>query len=66
MMRRCLLLILSFALAAEVQADVPQLILAADQDGAQSYTLSMQILIMMTLLTLLPAAVLSTSAPVLS
>ncbi len=36
--------------------------LAADAAAGQSYTLSIQILVLMTLLTLLPAAILSTSA----
>ncbi|MCP5093003.1 MAG: flagellar type III secretion system pore protein FliP [Gammaproteobacteria bacterium] len=43
-------------------AQTAPLALAADAAEGQSYTLSIQILVLMTLLTLLPAAVLSTSA----
>ncbi len=57
----CLLTLLAFASAAEAQA-IPQLTVTTDAVDGQSYSLSIQILVMMTLLTLLPAAVLSTSA----
>ena len=46
----------------EAQMAVSPLALAAQATEGQSYTLSIQILVLMTLLTLLPAAVLSTSA----
>jgi len=52
---------LSFA-CATADAQTAPLALAADATQGQSYTLSIQILVLMTLLTLLPAAVLSTSA----
>ena len=48
--------------AAFAQAEPVVLELAAGAAEGKSYTLSMQILIMMTLLTLLPAVLLSTSA----
>ncbi|MGI9238575.1 MAG: flagellar type III secretion system pore protein FliP [Woeseiaceae bacterium] len=43
-------------------AQTAPLALAAEATQGQSYTLSIQILVLMTLLTLLPAAILSTSA----
>ena len=43
-------------------AQVAPLALASDATSGQSYSLSIQILVLMTLLTLLPAAILSTSA----
>jgi flagellar biosynthetic protein FliP len=43
-------------------AQTAPLALANEAAGGQSYTLSIQILVLMTLLTLLPAAILSTSA----
>jgi flagellar biosynthetic protein FliP len=49
-------------LAAGAQAEPSVLAVATDAAGNQSFSLSIQILVMMTLLTLLPAAVLSTSA----
>ncbi len=61
-MTRCLLVLfgLFVALPAGAQSDV--LSLSGAAAGGESYSLSIQILVMMTLLTLLPAAVLSTSA----
>ncbi len=47
---------------AFAQAEPVVLKLAGDAAGGQSYSLSMQILIIMTLLTVLPAVLLSTSA----
>lgn len=52
--------ILLFASTAEAQT--APLALATDAAGGQSYTLSIQILVLMTLLTLLPAVILSASA----
>ncbi|MGI9205867.1 MAG: flagellar type III secretion system pore protein FliP [Woeseiaceae bacterium] len=54
------ILLIAFPLVTNGQVEVPQLQTAAPE--AQSFSLSLQILVMMTLLTLLPAAVLSTSA----
>ena len=54
-----LLLVLA---AGTVNAQSEALALAADAAGEQSYSLSIQILVLMTLLTLLPAAILSMSA----
>jgi flagellar biosynthetic protein FliP len=55
------LILLTFASGAAVAQTAP-LALASDAAAGQSYTLSIQILVLMTLLTLLPAAILSTSA----
>ena len=44
------------------QTDHAALAIATEAMQGQSYTLSIQILVMMSLLTLLPAAILSTSA----
>ena len=52
--------LLLFSGAAHAQAE--SLALATEVAGNQSYSLSLQILVLMTLLTLLPAAILSTSA----
>jgi flagellar biosynthetic protein FliP len=49
-------------IAAFAQAETSALELAVEATKDQSYSLSIQILVMMTLLTLLPAAILSTSA----
>ena len=46
----------------QVQAQTELLSVAGVDGASESYSLSIQILVMMTLLTLLPAAVLSTSA----
>ena len=43
-------------------AQVAPLALATEATAGQSFSLSIQILVLMTLLTLLPAAILSTSA----
>ncbi len=43
-------------------AQMAPLAIASDATSGQSYSLSIQILVLMTLLTLLPAAILSTSA----
>jgi len=48
--------------AGTADAQTAPLALASDATGGQSYTLSIQILVLMTLLTLLPAVILSTSA----
>lgn len=55
-----MIVVLFYCGAAEAQST--PLALASDATKGQSYTLSIQILVLMTLLTLLPAAVLSTSA----
>ena len=63
-MMRCaltLLLTLSPALVF-AQAELPLVQQAAVLTGTESYSLSIQILVMMTLLTLLPAVILSTTA----
>ena len=60
---RCLAVILALTFAyTTADAQTAPLALAADAAQGQSYTLSIQILVLMTLLTLLPAAILSTSA----
>ncbi|MGI9235299.1 MAG: flagellar type III secretion system pore protein FliP [Woeseiaceae bacterium] len=60
---RCLFLIVALCLACTTaDAQTAPLALAAEATQGQSYTLSIQILVLMTLLTLLPAAILSTSA----
>lgn len=53
---------LLFALVANAQTEPAALSIAADATEGQSFSLSIQILVMMTLLTLLPAAILSTTA----
>ena len=63
MIRLALTALLTFLpLLASAQSDPPALALTTDVAGTQSISLSIQILVMMTLLTLLPAAILSTSA----
>ena len=58
-----LILIMTLCLACtSADAQTAPLALAAEAAQDQSYTLSIQILVLMTLLTLLPAAILSTSA----
>ncbi len=59
-MRWCLIALL--LVSGTAGAQVAPLELANSAAGEQSYTLSIQILVLMTLLTLLPAVVLSTSA----
>jgi len=60
---RLLLAIAGLLLAAgTADAQTAPLAIAADAAGGQSFSLSIQILVLMTLLTLLPALVLSTSA----
>ena len=60
---RWLLLIVGLTLCCgAADAQTAPLALAADATSGQSYSLSIQILVLMTLLTLLPAAILSTSA----
>ncbi len=60
---RCLAVILTLTFACTTaDAQTAPLALAADAAQGQSYTLSIQILVLMTLLTLLPAAILSMSA----
>ena len=58
---RWLLLIAIFA-SSVATAQTEPLALASDAAAGQSFSLSIQILVLMTLLTLLPAAILSTSA----
>ncbi len=57
-----LLLLLTLFGGGAAFAQTEPLGLAAEAASSQSYTLSIQILVLMTLLTLLPAAILSTSA----
>jgi len=58
-------LLASVTLAATVpavaygQADIPLLTMAPQEDGSNSYSLSLQVLLLMTALTLLPAAMLA-------
>lgn len=58
-------LMASVTLAATVpavaygQADIPLLTMAPQEDGSNSYSLSLQVLLLMTALTLLPAAMLA-------
>lgn len=56
------LVVMALPLVANGQVEMLQMETAAIAPGQQSFSLSLQILVMMTLLTLLPAAVLSTSA----
>ena len=60
-MSRLLLTLLLLAVAGTADAATP-LALAGEASEGQSFSLSIQILVLMTLLTLLPALVLSTSA----
>lgn len=60
-MRVLIVIVLLFLGAADALAQDP-LALATDAVEGQSYSLSIQILVLMTLLTLLPAAILSMSA----
>jgi flagellar biosynthetic protein FliP len=57
-----LLMIMALPLLAAAQTEPLPLASVANAADGQSFSLSIQILVMMTLLTLLPAAVLSTSA----
>ncbi len=57
-----LLILLTLFVSGTAFAQTEPLALAAEAVSGQSYTLSIQILVLMTLLTLLPAAILSTSA----
>ena len=63
-MRRLVVMLLVAAvfISGTADAQTAPLALAAEASSGQSYTLSIQILVLMTLLTLLPAAILSTSA----
>lgn len=61
-MRWLLASIVLLLLSTTAGAQTAPLALATDAASGQSYTLSIQILVLMTLLTLLPAIVLSTSA----
>lgn len=63
-MKRTFILLLLVILAplAQAQSEVQVLQIAGDAVQGESYSLSIQILVMMTLLTLLPAAILSTTA----
>ncbi len=63
-MNRALVTVLLLVLAplANAQPEVQVLTIAGDAVQGQSYSLSIQILVMMTLLTLLPAAILSTTS----
>ena len=59
---RTILTLLLLLLSAPVLAEDPSLALAVGEAGGRTWSLSIQILVLMTLLTLLPAAILSTSA----
>ena len=61
-MRICMIAVLLLLVCGTADAQVAPLTLATEATDGQSYTLSIQILVLMTLLTLLPAVVLSTSA----
>ncbi len=61
-MKRIALFVLLMIAAADASAQDQILSLASEATEGQSYTLSIQILVLMTLLTLLPAIILSTSA----
>ncbi len=61
-MKRVAVILLSLLLMGTANAQQEALALAGDAVQGQSYSLSIQILVLMTLLTLLPAAILSTSA----
>lgn len=61
-MRTTLLLIALFLMCSTADAQQEALALAVEGADTQSWSVSIQILVMMTLLTLLPAAILSTSA----
>jgi len=63
MKRACIfILLLVLAPIAQAQSEVPVLEIAGEAVQGESYSLSIQILVMMTLLTLLPAAILSTTS----
>ncbi len=63
-MKRVLIILLLLCLApiATAQTEAEALALAGDAVQGESYSLSIQILVMMTLLTILPAAILSTTS----
>jgi flagellar biosynthetic protein FliP len=61
-MTRFLITLIAMLAASAATAQQEPLALAVEATQGQSYSLSIQILVLMTLLTLLPAAVLSTSA----
>lgn len=61
-MTRTVIAVVLLLSSSLLQAQELPLSIDLGNDGAESYSLSIQILVMMTLLTLLPAAVLSTSA----
>jgi len=61
-MRFCLIALSLLVFCGSAEAQVVPLELANQATEGQSYTLSIQILVLMTLLTLLPAVILSTSA----
>ena len=61
-MRVCLIAVFLLLICGTADAQVAPLTLATEATEGQSYTLSIQILVLMTLLTLLPAVILSTSA----
>jgi len=56
------IVLISFATAVNAQTEPSAVANIVEATGGQSFTLSIQILVMMTLLTLLPAIILSTSA----
>ncbi|MDJ0709931.1 MAG: flagellar type III secretion system pore protein FliP [Woeseiaceae bacterium] len=59
---RALFITVLLLFSGEAHSQAEALALASEVAGNQSYSLSIQILVLMTLLTLLPAAILSTSA----
>jgi len=64
-LRRFLLVLLSLSLpagAAMAQASLPAIAIKTAADGGQSYSLTFQVLILMTVLTLLPAILLAMTA----
>ena len=59
-LRLCVpLLVMLMPALAYGQADIPLLTMAPQEDGSNSYSLSLQVLLLMTALTLLPAAMLA-------
>ncbi len=61
-MKYLIITIAALMIGSTAEAQTTSLALAGEATAGQSYTLSIQILVMMTLLTLLPALILSTSA----
>lgn len=54
-----LVLLILFPALVQAQAEIPLVTMAPQDDGSSSYSLSLQVLLLMTALTLLPAAMLA-------